>query len=861
MTLADPAQSRAVLIGGSRYELLPSLSSVRNNLGAMAAILRDPGVWGVTEDHCRVVADPKTPAQLVDPIVAAAQAATDMLLIYYAGHGLTNRAGDLQLTIADSDAARAHSQVPYQWVRDPIRDSPARRRVVILDCCYSGRAANEAMGEDSYAAQADVDGSFILTATPENREALAPADQQYTAFTQMLIAVLGEGIASSKALLNLNEIFAEIKARLHANSLPTPQARDRNNLGGQTSFRNKAFEAGAVRSIGASPERRDLASRDALQQVRSACVRASADFLREERLPVHDRLYVERWIDTAVEAAINAVSPVNLLRTHRIAKPKRGIVSGDPVIRAPPPQIMVVSDNPGTGKTMLAVEFSRRIQSCATVLRRGGDPIAEDLKRLTDALGQDAGLDLLTRARVPILVVVDGLDRADPATYQKQLVDTFRFVDALNKQAGKWGPRAYPIALLFTLRDSEWDRWFTVFEGRGVLSFRRKVSQFSEPELQAAIGKYASVFDYELHGDIPDDVLARLSLPLNLRTLSESYEYAGRVSVEDVSRDHILAGYIRRKSELVIGMVSGITADELDTRLSMLAFALIDQRTIPFEQAEHILSKTDSPPAADGAAVLRALIDERVLMRVAHGIRFSHPAVSEYLMAANSVHRAAETSSAKPLVELTARLAEQSAETAAAVRADAEMIVHRQSLDTQRMVERHFRTSSTFASSRLESLRGELASGGATPKADLKSIYGSLSTMKPDDKWHAFFVVVAVANSQPAERILKVFSAAWEANKDRPDRWKLLAKLGERNLLYQSNAVLGVASSSNPRDWETLLGNIAKEHDKQSVPASVESIVHERLGNLVGKGPEWRQTRGLLGLIEVGGAYVTGRVW
>ena len=506
-TLPDPAQSRAVLIGVSKYNKLPPLSSVSNNLGTLAGILRDPGVWGLPEEHCHVIANPTTAARLIEPIKTSAEEAVDTLLVYYAGHGLTDRAGDLQLTISESDADNAYSQLPYQWVRDPIRESPARRRIVILDCCYSGRAANNPMGDDApYAAQAEVEGSFILTATPENRAALAPSNQKYTAFTHELVAVLSEGLMGADALLSLNEIFNHVKTKLRANSLPPPQASDRNNLGAQTSFRNKAFIPGRVRQ-GLSPERRNAESQAAARQVRTVCIRASAAFLRRERLLAHDSLYVDRPIDREIESVIDALSPTNLRRVRRVAKAKRGKTKDGSVARIEPPQIMVLSDEPGSGKTMLAVQLSRLNEMCAAVLRHAGDSVATDLRQVIQELGPNFGIDLLVQARMPIVFVVDGLDQADHASDQKQIIELFKVIGDLNRHAQVQGMLAFPIAVLLTVREIEWDRWFTVLEGRNIVDFRGAIPQFDSVQLGVALEKYASTYDYGLDGDLPPGAL------------------------------------------------------------------------------------------------------------------------------------------------------------------------------------------------------------------------------------------------------------------------------------------------------------------------------------------------------------------
>jgi Caspase domain len=859
--LPDPSRSRAILVGGSKYTRLPALSSVQNNVGALARILRDPDVWGLPEDNCDVVLDPKRAEQLVEPIQAAAAKATDTLLVYYAGHGLTDRAGDLSLTVTESDAASPYSQVPYQWVRDPIRESQADRRIVILDCCYSGRAAGDGMGDDSaYAAQAVVDGSFILTATPANREAQAPANQRYTAFTHELVTLLGEGLAHGGPMLTLSEIFNHLKARLRASSRPQPQANDRNNLGAQTCFRNKAFVPGRVSSP-PSTEPPDAKADAAGRRVRTACLRASAPFLRSERLPAHGNLYVRRPIDAEIEAAIDPLLPINLRRRKRVRKGKAG--AGEAVARVPPPQTIVLSDGPGTGKTMLAVELSRSPGKCAVVLQRAGDPLVETLERVLGQLGPGQGLELLERARLPILIAIDGLDRADHGRDQKQIIDLFRAIERLNAEAKQKGFLAFPIATLFTVRESEWDRWFTVFEGRGVIELRRRMPRFNSAQLLGALRNYSTVYEYELDGQPSSEALDRLAVPLNLSTLSESLEFQGAIATAEALGEPILAGYVRRKVELVAATLPGARAAELVERLTALAMTAIEEPLFTLEAAQRCLGEgsVEAPAANEAQALVRALIDERVLTRTARGLRFRQPGVAEYLVAARGVQEASDSGGVGALERLTARVAEASPTSSAAVRSNVEEIVQVENARTRALVSDHYATSATYAGSRLLDLRFEIGGGGRTSRRDLDSIYGSLHTLVPDDAWDAFFVVVAAANQQPADSILKAFGVAWDANPDRRDRWKLLAKLRERGLLYRDEAIARVLRSEEPRDWETFLGNLAQFGDRHRVVLRVNELSDRPLPELLGSGPEWRQARGLLEVVLVGGVYVSGQVW
>jgi peptide/nickel transport system substrate-binding protein len=242
-SLPDPLLSRAVLVGSADYQTLPALPPVRHNLPALASALGASDVWGLPEHNCLVVENPQSVADLLDPVVEAAGQATDTLLFYYAGHGLVDpRRSELHLAVAGSDPQRMYTAVSYGHVRDALLDSRASRRIVILDCCYSGRALGQ-MG-DSVAAvvnEVSAEGTYVLAAAAENKVALAPPGAQFTAFTGELLDIMTRGIPGKGPLLDLDSIYMHLHAAARGKGFPLPQKRDRNTAGQLGLIRNQAF--------------------------------------------------------------------------------------------------------------------------------------------------------------------------------------------------------------------------------------------------------------------------------------------------------------------------------------------------------------------------------------------------------------------------------------------------------------------------------------------------------------------------------------------------------------------------------------------------------------------------------------------
>ncbi|MCP3802824.1 caspase family protein [Allokutzneria sp. A3M-2-11 16] len=222
--LPDPELSRAVLIGTSRFDHpgLGDLPAVRNNLADLAAILTSATGTGLK--HCAVLADEADIAAIGVRLAEAAERAEDLLLVYYAGHGLVDGRGELHLTVPSTHPERlGWTSLPFAMLRETLADAGAKNRVLILDCCFSGRAVSEFMSADAVPGQLEIDGTYTLTATPANKVAMAPVGATHTLFTGELITLLAKGIEDGPELLSLGEIYQRLLRIYTRRNLPKPQ--------------------------------------------------------------------------------------------------------------------------------------------------------------------------------------------------------------------------------------------------------------------------------------------------------------------------------------------------------------------------------------------------------------------------------------------------------------------------------------------------------------------------------------------------------------------------------------------------------------------------------------------------------------
>lgn len=156
---------RALLIGTADYEdgRLRPLKAPLNDLDALAAVLADPEIGGYEVTELR-----EQPVHLIERAVQkflVHSEPEDELLLYFSCHGLKDDEDLLYFAGTDTEPEpellKTHA-VPAVDVSGYLEAAEARRKVLLLDCCFSGAFQPGAKSADP---QLDIGGTFTESGT------------------------------------------------------------------------------------------------------------------------------------------------------------------------------------------------------------------------------------------------------------------------------------------------------------------------------------------------------------------------------------------------------------------------------------------------------------------------------------------------------------------------------------------------------------------------------------------------------------------------------------------------------------------------------------------------------------------------
>ncbi|WP_084523896.1 caspase, EACC1-associated type [Nocardia inohanensis] len=247
--MSDKGGWRAVLIGVSKYddENFKDVPAALNSVRAVKDILTDPDLCGWPEGSVTVIEDPRRPIDIGRPIRDAADEATGALLVYFVGHGELSETNDLCLVVGETEQKHVElTSLEYDKIRSILKGSIADVKIVILDCCNSGKAIDSLSSTESQIANTTViSGAYTLSAAEQAAHVpIVQGAETKTSFTNALVDIIRVGVSGGGEFLDLSTIYASLIKKLSADGLPKPNQRGTDTVENFTFARNVSFEIG-----------------------------------------------------------------------------------------------------------------------------------------------------------------------------------------------------------------------------------------------------------------------------------------------------------------------------------------------------------------------------------------------------------------------------------------------------------------------------------------------------------------------------------------------------------------------------------------------------------------------------------------
>src|SRR5690242_11690564 len=205
---------RALVVGIQAYQQYPELLSAASDVRLVGRLLQsqsaaDGGQWTIDG------AEQPTKDQLADfakTLFGSDVGHEDTLLFYFSGHGVVDEDDDLYLVVGETRADDPYmTAFPIKALARYVKKSQSRRKLVLLDCCFSGEASDRTEWGPGTA--------VFMT----SRQAV-PASAGPSQFTEAMVAAWEDGAGTAGDLRDgLNGIVVHVN-RDFDRSIPLPRA-------------------------------------------------------------------------------------------------------------------------------------------------------------------------------------------------------------------------------------------------------------------------------------------------------------------------------------------------------------------------------------------------------------------------------------------------------------------------------------------------------------------------------------------------------------------------------------------------------------------------------------------------------------
>jgi len=201
---------KALVVGINDYPGSP-LSGCVNDANAFAAIVESNGDGSPNFD-VRLLTCPSTHitrSVLREAVEKLFSGDADMALFYFSGHGFIKSTGGYLVT---TDAKKYDEGVSMDEILSLVNQSPAKNKIIVLDCCHSGAMATPAVAANGLASLSE--GVSVLTASRDSEVALERGGRGV--FTSLVVDALKGGAADLRGNVTPSSLYAYVDEALGA---------------------------------------------------------------------------------------------------------------------------------------------------------------------------------------------------------------------------------------------------------------------------------------------------------------------------------------------------------------------------------------------------------------------------------------------------------------------------------------------------------------------------------------------------------------------------------------------------------------------------------------------------------------------
>ncbi len=249
----DLDNTYAVLIGCGDYNKnFPDIPPAKGNIEDMTLLLTDKRCMGLQPQNIFTLFN-GTSDKIQSLLYKTSRIqGIQTLIIYYVGHGYQAGAKKLFLTATNTekiDDITIFGGIDYNFIKnDILQQSQAKQKIVLLDACHSGLAAQSAY-YSSY--DIDVEGTYVLASSAGDEPSYFLPEDRNTLFTGAMIQLLKNGVESTQEMVSLKDLYEKSKEILVEKSYPSPIPKNNLNISPEKFFisLNPAFSYEKLKEV------------------------------------------------------------------------------------------------------------------------------------------------------------------------------------------------------------------------------------------------------------------------------------------------------------------------------------------------------------------------------------------------------------------------------------------------------------------------------------------------------------------------------------------------------------------------------------------------------------------------------------